>query len=259
MEFIKKTIKKGVFETISIGVDPYEIKRLSNGHFISSNLGSVTLFDESFKQLKEIDIKGSASGCAIHNDKNIFITHYSKHCIYLMNNELNIIKTFGSEGDGMNQFYYPFTIICQNEYLFVSDHGNKRIQILTLDLQYHYTIQLDFNPKSIAVSNTTIGINSNSLCDNMIYFYDVKTKKMKKEYRNIMGRISFIDSHFYVITYEQPKKLFIFDEEGELVDEISLESISEHIQNHLDGFIFLTKDNLFVTSRSGGNVLKFKL
>ena len=118
MEFIKKTIKKGVFETISIGVRPHEIKRLSNGTFITNNDESVTLFDESFNLLKKIDIKGHAIGCAIHNDKNIFITDYDNHCIYLMDNQLNIMKTFGSRGPGMNQLFFPRTIFCQNDFLF---------------------------------------------------------------------------------------------------------------------------------------------
>ena len=252
MQLIKNTIQKCVFETISIGVDSDEIKILSNGHFISSNSSSVTLFDESFKQLKKVDIKCPAFGCAIYNDKYIYITDFDKHCIYLMDNELNIIKTFGSEGDGMDQFRYPCTICCQNEYLFVSDYNNKRIQILTLDFNYVDTIQLDFHPKSIALSRTTIGIYCYK---NGIYFYDLKTKILKKRYQNIPGRISLIDSHFFVVT----KKLLIFDEEGELIDEASVESISEHFRSYDDGFMFFTKDNLYVTSLSEGNVLKFKL
>ena len=118
MQLIKKTIQKGVFETISIGVQPYEIKRLPNGTFITNNSSSVTLFDESFNLLKKIDIKGHAIGCAIHNDKNIFITDYDNHCIYLMDNQLNIMKTFGSRGPGMNQLFFPRTIFCQNDFLF---------------------------------------------------------------------------------------------------------------------------------------------
>ena len=167
-----------------------------------------------------------------------------------------ITKTFGSKGDGKDQFQYPSTIIRQNEYLFVSDAGNKRIQILTLDFKYHDTIQLDFHPCSIAVSSTIIGIFKYL---SGIYFYDLKTKKMKKEYQNINGRINLIDSHFYVMTCDSPQKLLIFDEEGDLIDEASVKSINEHFRSYDDGFMFLTKDNLFVTSRSGGNVLKFKL
>ena len=258
MQLIKRTIQKGVFETISIGVRPFEIKRLTNGCFISNNFGSVTIFDESFKQLTKVDIKCPAFGCAIYNDKNIYITDFGNHCIYFMDNELNIVQTFGSEGDGVDQLYFPFTIFCQNEYLFVSDSSNKRIQILTSDLKYHDTIQLDFYTWSIALSSTAIGIHGEN---DKIYFYDIKTKRLKKEYSNINGRISLIDSHFYVISCKQPQKLFIFDEEGELIDETSVDSISEHIQNQQgwDGFMFLTKDNLFVTSWSGGKVLKFKL
>ena len=136
--------------------------------------------------------------------------------------------------------------------------STKKIQLFTLDLEYHYTIQLDFNPNSIAVSCTTIGVHE---YPSGIYFYDLKTKRLKKEYRNIDGRISFIDSHFYVLTYKQHQKLFIFDEEGELIDESSAESISGHIrsEDEWDGFMFLTKDYLFVTSHRGENVLKFKL
>ena len=257
LELIKKTIQKGVFETISIGVDPYEIKNLSNRAIITNNSGSVTLFDESFNQLKKVDIKGHAGGCAIYNDKNIYISDHYKHCIYLMDTDLNIIKTFGSRGRGMNLFNCPLNIFCQNEYLFVSDFGNERIQILTLDFKYHDTIKLDFYPYSIAVSSTTIGINGPN---EKIYFYDLKTKTLIKKYeKKCKSRISFIDSHFYVVTWRPPQKLLIFDEEGELIDEASIESISEHIRDYMDGFMFKINDYLFVTSFSQKKILKFKL
>ena len=237
-------------------MSPLEINRLSNECFISSNYGSVTLFDKSFRQLKKADI--SASGCAIHNQTDIYVTDYASGCIYLLDNELNLQKTFGSKGDRMDQLYYPTTICCQNKYLFVSDKVNERIQILTLDLQYHDTVQLNFHPESIAVSSATIGIQE--YCKH-IFFYDIKTKKMKKEYPSISGRISLIDSHFYVLTYNPPKKLFIFDQEGELIDEASVESISEHIRNETgrDGSMFLMNDYLFISSFSGRKLLKYKL
>ena len=205
--------------------------------------------------MKKIDIPGYPVGCAIHSDNDFYISDHGNHCIYLINKELNIIKTFGSEGSCMDQFIDPLTIFCQNEYLFVSDSGNKRIQIFTLDLNYHDTIQLNFHPLSIAVSSTTIGIEGSD----KTYFYDIKTKILKKEYPKIDGRISLIDSNFYVAIYKQPKKFVIFDQEGELIDECSVESISEHIQYHRDGFMFSTEDYLFVSSFSGGNVLKFNL
>ena len=59
-----------MFHCFSADWEPFEIKRLSNGGFISNNYNSVTLFDESFKQLKKIVITGRA----IHNNKDIYIT-----------------------------------------------------------------------------------------------------------------------------------------------------------------------------------------
>ena len=90
MQLIKKTIQKGVFETISIGEHPFELKKLSNGVLISNNYKSVTLFNQSFNQLKKIDIY--AFGCAIHNGTDIYIADHHNHCILLMDNQLNIIK-----------------------------------------------------------------------------------------------------------------------------------------------------------------------
>ena len=69
-----------------------------------------------------------------------------------------------------------------------------------------------------------------------------------------MVEFFLIDSHFYVITCQSPDKLFIFNQEGELIDEVSVESIGEYIQNDGDGFIFLTKYYIFVTSSSGEKV-----
>ena len=82
MEEIKKTIQKGFIEQILFCGDPCEIRRLSNGCII-------TLFDESFNQLKQIDI--NAFGFAIHND-NIYIIDDITHCIYLLDNNLNVKK-----------------------------------------------------------------------------------------------------------------------------------------------------------------------
>ena len=90
-----------------------------------------------------------------------------------------------------------------------------------------------------------------------IYFYDLETKTLKKEYVGIGGRISLIDSHFYVITHE---KFFIFNQEGELTDEICFRSkIGNFIKTSYDGFMFPTNGYLFISSHTKAKVLKFKL
>ena len=253
MHLIKNTIQNGAFETISIDIAPQEIRRLSNGCFISSCTDSITIFDDSFKQLKQIDLD-YAVGCAIHNDKNIYITDYDKCCIYLMDNQLKMIKKFGCKGSTMNQFNIPLSICMKDEFLYVCDLGNKRIQILKLNFEYHETIQLDFYPQFIEISNTTIAI-----CGSQgIYFYDKRTKQLKKKYPAILSRISLIDFNFYVISGTLVKNLFIFDHEGELIDEVILENLRDTIVNFYDGYILSTEDYLLVLSNNGEKFLKYK-
>ena len=261
LQKIKKSIQKSDFETISIGVSPKEMCRLSNGYFISSNFGSATIFDENFNQLKKVNIPGSAYGCAVHDEKGIYITDFHKSCIYLMDHQLNMIKTFDTKCSSMNQLEYPSSICFQDEHFYVSDQKNNRIQILTSDLKYHDTIRLNFEPSSIAVSRATIGVSDEF--NNGIYFYDTKTKELKKKYPNFKGRISVIDSNFYVFSFSclAPNILYVFDNDGELIDETSLEKLKDYISSsrRWDGFMLSTEDFLIILSYSDKKVLKFKL
>ena len=256
LQRIKKSIQKGDFETISIDENPYQMCRLLNRCFVSSNGKSATLYNENFRLLKTIYIPGSAYGCAVHKDKGIYISDYTECCIYLMDNQLNMIKTFGTRGSDTDQFDSPSSIFCQDEYLFVSDQENKRIQILTLDLKYHDTIQLDFKARFIAVSSSTI-----CLCckNNGIYFYETKTKELKKKYPNFKGRISVIDSNFYVVSCLTPKILYVFDKEGELIDETRVKTRNDSINDIFgwDGFMISMEDYFLIISNFY-SILKFK-
>jgi len=40
--------------------------------------------------------------------------------------------SFGKEGKGLGEFIYPFTLAIKDNYLFVADSGNSRIQILEI-------------------------------------------------------------------------------------------------------------------------------
>ena len=51
----------------------------------------------------------------------------------------------------------------------ICDYYNERIQILTLDLEYSSTIQLDgLPPYRVQTSETTVGVS----CDTATFFYD---------------------------------------------------------------------------------------
>ena len=254
---ISRTIQNGHFEMVLIDFIPYAICELSNGSFVATHINQISVFDENLIQFKKVDFSNFAFGCAISNDKNIYITDWNNSCICLMDKELNIIKKFGTKGSNNNEFNNLTCICCRDDFLFVCDYSNRRIQILKLDFEYHDTIQLNCFPLSIEVSNTTIGICG---FEGGIYFYDRRTKAFKKQYpNNIIGRISFIGSNFYVLSYKPSKKVYVFDAEGNLLEEFEIEIFGKLITDIKDGIIFSSKDYLFVSSFSRKTILKFKL
>ena len=273
MQLITNTIRNGNFETISLDVHPYAICQLPFGGFISSNDGSTTVFDEKFNILKKIKrnphqegpyslgSRDYAKGCAISNNKDIYVS--DNVCIYLMDSELNIVETFytelNREDSCSDKFYSPTYLFCQGECLFVCDFTNQRIKIMkNFDFKNQETFQLYIHPYSIAVSSTTIGIcGFNMFSQNVICFYDKTTKKLKKKYEEITGRISIIGANFYVISSRPNKILFVYDQEGNLIKEVTIEKFSHLIKDIWDGLMISSEDYLFVASFNEQKVLKF--
>ena len=145
------------------------------------------------------------TGVAILSDTNeLIVTDYFKSCIYTMDFDLKIKKQFGSCGTDKNQFCNPFSVSIQDNSLYVSDSGNNRIQILNADFHFVDTIKLSYKPYSVKVSDTRIGVCGS----NGVYIYDKNTFKLKEQYLNVIGRISYISSTncFYVISYAPLKK-----------------------------------------------------
>ena len=70
---------------------------------------------------------------------------------------------------------YPNGLCCHGDYLYICDSDNKRIQILTLDLEYSNTIQLDGLPIRVQTSETTIGV---SFYGGATFFFDLKTRAL---------------------------------------------------------------------------------
>ena len=176
------------------------------------------------------------------------------------------MKTYGTiieedlwdeHNDRMDELNSPSAVCCQDEFVFVSDH--ERIQIFTLDLKFYDFIEFNFEPSSIAASSTTIGICGEN---QGIYFWDIRTKKIKKKYSNINGVLMrFIASHFCIFSWESENgKIYFFDKEGELIDEICVQSLINKIQNirGFDGFMLSTEDSSLFFLYSDREIFKFK-
>jgi hypothetical protein len=248
-----ESLKNEEYKQISINVSPYEMCILPNNNIISSNIGSVTLFDENFNQIKKVEISLPV-GCALSPKNSVFISDYNNHCIYKMDFNLNKLKTIGSFGYESNQFKNPLCICCENNCLYVCDNNNYRIKILNLDLEPIEAIKLSSKPYSVKASKTTICIQ----CAEGTFFYDLLNKSLKKHYESVYGRISYFNSMFCVSSYdESAKKIYFYDNNGQQVDELSLNRLSEFITEWADGLIISSKNKIFISTHSGKKILKF--
>ena len=251
---IIQTLSNSNFEVIPINASSYEMCILSNNYIISANIGSVTMHDEYFNLIKKLEITLPV-GCALNHRNELYISDYNNHCIYMLDLNFKNLKTVGTLGIGEKQFKNPLCICCKNEYLYICDNNNQRIQILDLDLEFVDFINLYSKPYSIITSETTIGIQ----CSNGTFFYDLKTKSLKKHYTQVYGRISYVHPNFYVASYSPSRILFCYDKDGNQTDEIKLNRISEYITEWADGCILNTDERLIISSHSRKALLNFRI
>ena len=152
----------GKIETIKLP-EKYGVSLMSlpNGNLVYGTYGKVFLLNRNFKKIKSVKTSGD-SFCAFNQRNeiyhNIYVSDTFKSCIILFDLNLNKLKQFDLEGAEDNQLNFPHGLCCHGDYLYICDYNNKRIQIITLDLDYSSTIQLDsIPPCRVQISNTTIG------------------------------------------------------------------------------------------------------
>ena len=95
---------------------------------------------------------------------NIFITDIGNQAIFLFRiPDLIMIKRVGSKGAGNEEFNRPEQLdISPNQQIYVADHYNNRLQILTTDLKFKDTLKhrTMTNPSDVKFSNNEIFVLS---------------------------------------------------------------------------------------------------
>ena len=262
-KFSFEEIKWGIknlthLETVLENVNPAAIHSLPNGKILLINSNIVSILDENFNIIKSKQITGVV-GCALNNENEIYLVDSINSCIYRVDSNLEINMKLGSYGHGEYLFKNPKAIFWVNEYLYVNDDGNFRIQIFNRDLKVFGSVENNNPFSSIKISEKAIAIPKQI----GLQFIDLLTleKKINQD-RRLNGKLHTISSFFYIVSKELGK-LILIDEDGKFSEEINLETLFS--QNELkinfddwkDMFFFCHKRNLFLYV--GNKIYKLKL
>jgi hypothetical protein len=166
---IKETILNGKFENIPLEGNrkgayinaPYGVTVvfLPNGNLVYSASNMIKLTDENFQIIKSIDVGGEGF-LALSRRNQIYFCCFQESCILLLDFNLNRIKKVGGQQcrDWQYMFKLPGGLCCHENYVYLYDSTNRRIQIFTLDLDYVDTIKIEYHPQGIQISESTIGV-----------------------------------------------------------------------------------------------------
>ena len=81
-------------------------------------------------------IIGLPNGLAVAGDGNLYVCDSDNHCIHIFNQDLLLLRTFGSLGTAPGMFNWPDNIAFDSSgQFYVTDYENHRIQCFTSDGQ----------------------------------------------------------------------------------------------------------------------------
>ena len=185
----------------------------------------------------------------------IYIADSGNNRIIMTSTQLYAIQSIGSIGQGDEEFLACRFITCNQTNLFVSDFGNCRIQILTLQLSFIDAIKLDFRPEMLAVSESSLCVTG----DDVFCFYDLNNKALRSRYECNFVRINYYNSWFYVFDY-RVKTFFRFDNHGFLIDEIKANRLfTSPNADPYDGKFDFLKRSLIISCYGNNELIELKM
>ena len=170
-------------------------------------------------------------GICISQNK-VFATQYTGHCINMYELEGKLIKSVGSEGNGEAQFKYPIGLDVSdvNESIYVCDHSNHRIQILTKELKYHSMLGIDLlkYPRDVKVTrDRVLVLDGSDPCMSVFNSDHVLTNRLIT--RGVGKQTNFpsrfdIDREYNIIMSDYLNHcVYVFNQEGEQIHKFGKE------------------------------------
>jgi hypothetical protein len=147
-------------------------------------------------------------------DNHLYIADSQNHRIIKLDDEFNLIKSYGSFGADFNQFVKPSGICFKNGILYICDYGNQRIQICDKDLELIDSVKVNYQPWMIKISNSLIFVQAT--CIKYLFIYDLKSLSLKK-------RIDKPDEHCRLTVVNS--NVYLFNRKSKLLLQIIIYSI----------------------------------
>ena len=98
-------------------------------------------FDENGRKLKEVKGKLQTPGGVTIINHQLFVCDRDNHRIAVFSTELELIRSFGTNGSGDGQFRFPEFIIKDGEgQLWITDSINHRLCVFTADGKYQRSV-----------------------------------------------------------------------------------------------------------------------
>ena len=154
---------KSIFDTsesqvVDMVTNPNDICVLQTGNLLMANTTqkNLTLFDKNLNLMRTIDkfqdVAFSPSRIVCDDVDRIYIIDHSIYQVIMLDLNLNKIKCVGSKGQQADQFDLPNGIAYLSKKIYVCDTNNKRLQLLTSDLEFIGTLPLEYQPWLIKIS-----------------------------------------------------------------------------------------------------------
>ena len=261
-ENIREKIRNADYTINDLEIRPFDSIVLPNDLILFANRDDkkLTLCDENFKVIKtidKIDNRGFYPEAVALNGKNnrIYFTNRDSHEVIMTDLNVCKIKSFGSIGSIERQFNDPCGICYIDGFVYVCDSKNERIQILNEELEYCKSVPLDYEPWLIKGSNNLICIERND--GQGISFYDLKANfSLIHNYEHGWGKISNLNGCFYECCVKK-KRIYCYDEEGSIIEEINIDRFDNIISNSWDGYLFSFKKNLLMLCYNKRKIIQF--
>ena len=259
---ITDLLKNGNKEIFDIQVNPHDIIEFPNNQIIFSiHINKcLALMDQNLNLVKIIDRIDNETfaplGIAINKEeKRFYISDSRNNRIIMTNLEFKKIKSIGSKGKENNQFDRSSDLCFRKDNLYVCDYLNKRVQVYTSELEYVKTLRVGYNPWKIKASDVILCVEAGDQSPG-IHFYNLIDLSLYKKYEHGVCRLSEINSCFYELSHVA-KKVYFYDEMGNLKDEILLNGMDKYLQTIWDGTFIHFNGSLLMNSYYEKKIIKF--